>query len=189
MAMPPVQLKLKQASAVLGIAPKELQNLIQFGVLKPRRRGGLSVFDRNTLRVAMVALYLKRALGTNTRYLCEFASALARYQTSRQSGRSRDLVFRARPGSGRPSIDVKVPVERLADEVDERLRWLELYKDLPRGRKRPGWKQEFLASLREAAKDLGEVSEAEILRTIRAHRKEKSKPEITVVAQTQAASA
>ena|SRR5256885_10817336 len=35
--------KLKQASAVLGMPTKELQNLVQFGVVKPRRRRG-SIF-------------------------------------------------------------------------------------------------------------------------------------------------
>jgi len=30
-------LKLKQASAVLKVQPKELQNLVQFGVIKPKR--------------------------------------------------------------------------------------------------------------------------------------------------------
>ena len=35
--------KLKQASAVLGMPTKELQNLVQFGVVKPRRRSG-SIF-------------------------------------------------------------------------------------------------------------------------------------------------
>ena len=39
------ELKLKQASAVLETSPKELQNLVQFGVLNPRRRAGLLVFD------------------------------------------------------------------------------------------------------------------------------------------------
>jgi len=34
----PVELKLKQASAVLGVDPKDLQNLVQFKVLRPRRR-------------------------------------------------------------------------------------------------------------------------------------------------------
>ena len=42
----------------------------------------------------------------------------------------------------------------------------DLYKDLPRGKKRRGWKKEFLESLTEAAKDIGEVSEEEILRTV-----------------------
>jgi len=34
-----VELKLKQASAVLGVPPKDLQNFVQAGVLKTRRRG------------------------------------------------------------------------------------------------------------------------------------------------------
>ena len=39
--MQSVELKLKQASAVLGVPPKELQNLVQFGVLRPKRRARL----------------------------------------------------------------------------------------------------------------------------------------------------
>jgi hypothetical protein len=60
----------------------------------------------------------------------------------------------------------------------------DLYKDMPRGRKRRGWKKEFLESLTEAAKDIGEVSEEEILRTVRTYRKEKRVPEITVAAES-----
>jgi hypothetical protein len=60
----------------------------------------------------------------------------------------------------------------------------DLYKDMPRGRKRRGWKKEFLESLAEAAKDIGEVSEEEILRTVRTYRKEKRVPEITVAAES-----
>ena len=68
-----VQLKLKQASAVLETPPKELQNLVQFGVLKPKQRAGLFVFDTTTLYAAKV---LKAALGTNTELLAEFTQAL-----------------------------------------------------------------------------------------------------------------
>ncbi len=60
----------------------------------------------------------------------------------------------------------------------------DLYKDMPRGRKRRGWKKEFLESLAEAAKDIGEVSEEEILRTVRTYRREKRIPEITVAAES-----
>jgi hypothetical protein len=59
-----------------------------------------------------------------------------------------------------------------------------LYQDLPRGRKRRGWKKEFLESLREAAQDIGEVSEEEISRTVSAYRRERRTPEITVVAES-----
>jgi len=60
----------------------------------------------------------------------------------------------------------------------------ELYKDLPRDPKRRGWKKEFLESLAEAAKDIGEVSVQEILRTVRAYRRERRVPEITVAAES-----
>jgi len=45
------------------------------------------------------------------------------------------------------------------------------YQGLPPSRKRRGWKKEFLESLAEAAKETGEVSEEEILRSVRSYRK------------------
>ena len=39
--MPVIALKLKQASAVLRVPPKDLQNLAQFKVIRPRRKAGL----------------------------------------------------------------------------------------------------------------------------------------------------
>jgi hypothetical protein len=59
------------------------------------------------------------------------------------------------------------------------------YKDLPKGRKRAGWKKGFLRSVQKAAADLGGISEVEILKTVREHRSGRKKlPEITVVART-----
>jgi len=52
------------------------------------------------------------------------------------------------------------------------------------GRKRRGWKKEFLESLSQAAKDISEISEEEILRTVRAYREEKRAPEIIVAAES-----
>ena len=37
--------KLKQASAVLGVPPKDLQNLVQLGVIRPARRKSVCWFD------------------------------------------------------------------------------------------------------------------------------------------------
>jgi len=59
----------------------------------------------------------------------------------------------------------------------------QLCRVLPRGRKRRGWKKEFLESVAEAAKDIGVVSEEEILRTLRNYRKERRTPEITIAAE------
>src|SRR3989442_691215 len=68
-------LKLKQASAVLQIHPKELQNLVQFGVVKPKRSEGTYFFDTNTLLVAKVAFCLKEYLGTRTSVLSKLMDA------------------------------------------------------------------------------------------------------------------
>ncbi len=75
--MPRQGLKLKQASAVLQIQPKELQNLVQFGVVKPRRLEGTYFFDMNALMVAKVASYLKESLGTRTSVLSKLMEAFS----------------------------------------------------------------------------------------------------------------
>src|SRR5258708_22139501 len=75
--MEAIELKLKQASAVLGVAPKDLQNLVQFKVLRPTRRDSLYWFDNRLLLEAKVALYLKESLGTSTEVLALFARALS----------------------------------------------------------------------------------------------------------------
>src|SRR5918993_5384117 len=72
------ELKLKQASAVLGVTPKDLQNLVQHGVIQPRRRAGLYYFDRNTLLQAKVVTYLKGSLDASSEYLSKFAKAIAK---------------------------------------------------------------------------------------------------------------
>src|SRR5581483_23783 len=65
----PVELKLKQASAVLGVDAKDLQNLVQFKVLRPRRKDSVYWFDDRLLLTAKVAFYLKASLGTSSELL------------------------------------------------------------------------------------------------------------------------
>ena len=176
-----VPLKLKQASAVLETSPKELQNLVQFGVVHPRRRAGLFVFDADALYAAKVALFLKKALGTNTELLTAFTGALAARLGSLPEKQRDVLVFKSRPRPGGMAVEVKVPFRELAQQVEERLKLADLYRDLPRGRKRPGWKREFLATLEEAAQDLQGVPRDEVLRVVRQYRNEKKQhPEVTV---------
>jgi hypothetical protein len=99
-------------------------------------------------------------------------------------------VFKSRLSPGGIAVEVKVPFRELAQQLQERLRLVELYKDLPRGRKRPGWKKEFLATLKDAARDVGDVSTNEVLKAIRQYPNEKKqKPEVTVEAEPEAARA
>ena len=55
--MQSITLKLKQASAVLGVPPKALQYLVQLGVVRPARRNSVCWFDTNLLLEAKVAFY------------------------------------------------------------------------------------------------------------------------------------
>src|SRR5215467_2023870 len=90
------------------------------------------------------------------------------------------IVFSCRFASDEEPIKLGVPFRAFEEQVEERMSRLDLYRDLPRGRKRRGWKKQFLETLTEAARDLGEISEEEILRTVRSYRRERRTPEITV---------
>ena len=70
--------KLKQASAVLGVPPKDLQNLVQLGVVRPARRNSVCWFDTNLLLQAKVAFYLKETLGSSSDLLARFTEAFSK---------------------------------------------------------------------------------------------------------------
>jgi hypothetical protein len=177
------RLKLKQASAVLRIQPKELQNLVQFGVVRPSRSEGTYFFDAKVLLIAKVASYLKESLGTRISVLSKLMEAFSASEEKLTRENPKYVVFSCRLGTEEEPIKLGVPFRTFGEQIEERMSRAELYKDMPRGRKRRGWKKEFLESLAEAAKDMGEVSEEEISRTVRSYRREKRAPEITVAAE------
>jgi hypothetical protein len=177
------RLKLKQASAVLQIEPKELQNLVQFGVVRPKRADGTYLFDADTLLVAKVACCLKESLGTRVSILSKLMDVFLASEKELKSENPKYVVFKCRLSTEEEPIRIGVPFRSISEQLREQMRRAELYRDLPRGRKRRGWKKEFLESLTEAAKDIGEVSEEEILRAVRTARKEKRVPEISVAAE------
>jgi hypothetical protein len=180
-----VELKLKQASAVLGVPTKDLQNLVQFKVLRPRLRDNLYWFDANLLLKAKIAFYLRDALGTSSAMLGRFTEAMAGCLKAGVTTRSQYVSLRSRPATGNDPVEVKIPLRSLAKDLDEQLLLASNYRDLPRGRKRPGWKREMLESMRAAASDLpDDLSDAQIMKTIRQYRAERRKlPEISVAFQ------
>jgi len=179
--MQTVELKLKQASAVLGVDPKDLQNLVQLKVLSPPRRDSLYWFDNRLLLEAKVAFYLKESLGASTEVLARFTQALSNCLRKEETTKFRYVWIRSRPATSRDPIEVRIPLRNLAKELEQQLPRAAVYRDLPRGRKRPGWKGEFAHSLEAAARDLTGVTEAQIMEVIRGYRAEKRRPpEITV---------
>lgn len=136
------------------------------------------------LLAAKVALCLKSSLGTRTSLLSKLMDAFTASQEKLTTQNPNYVVFKCRLTADEEPIKLGVPFRTLEEQIEERMNRANLYKDLPRGRKRRGWKKAFLESLSEAAKDIDEISEEEILRTVRTHRKEKRAPEITVAAES-----
>lgn len=179
--MQPFEIKLKQASAVLGVDPKDLQNLVQFKVLHPPRRNSYYWFDIRLLLEAKVAFYLKESLGSSTEVLARFTQALSNSLKDKAPVKSQYVWLRSRPANGSEAIEVRIPLRNLAKELDQQLPRAIAYQDLPRGRRRPGWKRELARSLDAASRDLSGVTESQIMDAIRGYRAGKKRlPEITV---------
>jgi hypothetical protein len=151
------ELKLKQASVVADVPAKDLQNLVQFKVVRPRRRGRAYWFDRETLLQAKCALYLKEALGASTEHLAGFVRALARWPDLAAERAS--VRIESGPWKGLPPVAIIVPVGAVRKKMEARFPLIAVAKDLPPGRRRRGWKQEFLRSLRDAALELPDLSD------------------------------
>lgn len=141
-------------------------------------------FDPSTLLVAKVAFYLKESLGTRTSLLSKLMDAFSASEEKLKAANPSYVVFTCRLTPEEEPLKVGVPFRALEEQIEERMSRADLYRDLPRGRKRRGWKREFLESLAEAAKDIGEISEEEILRTVRSYHRERRAPEITVAAES-----
>ena len=183
--MKSIVLKLKQASAALEVPPKDLQNLVQLGVIRPIRRNRVCWFDTNLLLKAKVAFYLKESLGSSSDLLARFAEAIPQNLGKPGLKDLRDICLRSRPLNGTDAVEIRIPTRALAQELEDQLPLASAYKDLPKCRKRPGWKKEFLQSIQKAAGDLGDISEEKILKTVREYRSGRKKmPEITVVARS-----
>jgi hypothetical protein len=180
-----ISLKLKQASAVLGVPPKDLQNLVQLGVIRAAQRDNVCWFDTNLLLQAKVAFYLKEALGSSSDLLARFTEALAQDLGKLEIKDIRDISLRSRPLNGTDAVEIRIPIRSLAQELKSGLPLALAYGDLPKGRKRAGWKTEFLRNLQKVSADLGDVSEEQILRAVRKDRSGRKKPpEISIVART-----
>lgn len=175
-AQNPTPLKLKQASSVLDLDPKELQNLVQFNIVSPQMSGDRYLFKTADLCRALVANTLKTRLGMKTQSVRTVLDS---------THLSWDKLLVAKPSwlffhiplrdNGKDELQVKVPFRQMASAMEKRLNKVALYRDLPRGRKRPGWKKEFMAVLRQAASEMGNVSEEEIWKEVAEYRKARRK--------------
>src|ERR1700730_5292805 len=149
--MQSLTLKLKQASAVLGVPPKDLQNLVQLRVIRPVRRNRVCWFDTNLLLEAKVAFYLKETLGSSSDLLARFTEAFSKDLGKDKMGDLGDICLRSRPLNGTTALEIKIPVRSLARELEDRIPLASVHKDLTKGRKKAGWKKSLLRSAQRAA--------------------------------------
>ena len=179
--MPLPEFRLKQASAVLGVDSKALQNLVQMKVLNPPRRDNFYWFDTRLLLEAKLAFYLKETLGSSSEWLAQCTKALSQELLKPASRQPRYLRLQSTPAKSQEALEIRIPLRQLAKELEEQLPRAEAAQDLPRGRKRPGWKRELTRSLNAAASDLSGITESQIAAEIRAFRNQKKRlPEISI---------
>jgi hypothetical protein len=184
--MQTIQFKLREASAILGVAPKDLQNLVQFGVLQPQRKDRFFVFDAALLLEAKVAFYLKESLGTSVPLLARFTRAIFKDVQRSKSGLFSNVSILSRPARGKEAVRIEIPLQALAAELDAQLPAPESLRKGTSGRASKSWKEEIARTFESASDDLKGVTEREILDEIRLYRAQQRKtPEITVVAQLQ----
>jgi hypothetical protein len=189
-AMQTIQLKLREASAILGVAPKDLQNLVQFGVLQPQRKDRFFVFDAALLLEAKVAFYLKESLGTSVPLLARFTREIFKDAQKTKLGLFANVSILSRPVRGKEVVRIEIPLQALAAELEAQLPAPESLLKGTSGRTSKGWKEEITRTFEEASDDLKGVTEREILDEIKLYRAQRRKtPEITVVAQLQEKSA
>ncbi len=178
-----VQFKLKDASYVLGVSPKDLQNLVQFGVLDPPRQDRFFVFDSATLLKAKVALYLKESLGTSVPLLARFTTEIFKDMPRSKISKARNISILSRPLRGEKPVRIEVPVQALAAELAARIPAVESPSKSAKASEHNQWKEEIMRTFSQAADDLAGTTEQDILDEIKRYRAERKKsPEITVVA-------
>ena len=128
-----------------------------------------------------MAGHLKESLGSSTHYLVLFAKALAKL-SGKEVSKSGFVTLCARSAPGKTASKVRIPIGKIMKELEQRLPLADIYRDIPRGRKRKGWKEEFLNTLKDAGSDLGDLSERQIIDSVRSNRRaSRLQPEVEVV--------
>src|SRR5260370_12883867 len=157
-------------STVLWVPPNDIQCVKMLGVNRTARLKRVCLFYTNRLLDAKVALYLNETLVSSSDLLARFTEAFSKNLGKAKMGDLEDICLRSRPLNGTDAVEIKIPVRSLARELEDQIPRASAYKDLPKGRKRAGWKKDFLQSVQKAGADLRDISEEEILKPVREHR-------------------
>jgi hypothetical protein len=158
-----VQFKLKDASIVLGVSPKDFQKLVQFGVLRPRCQDCFFVFGSATLLQAKAAFYLKESLGNSVPLLARFRREIFKEMPVGRPGQARNISILSRPLRGKEAVCIEVPVQALAAELEAQIPATQSPRVRRNGGERNQRREEITRSFAEAVEDLKGITEQEIL--------------------------
>lgn len=178
-----IHFKLKEASVILGVSPKDLQNLVQFGVIQPPRQNRFFVFDSATLLKAKVAFYLKESLGTSVQLLARFTTEIFKDGSLWRPDQPAIISIFSRPLGGKEPVRIDIPMRELVSELKTRIPVVKSTGGRAKSGEHTQWKEKITGTFEAAATDLKGITEKEILNEIKRFRAERKKsPEITVVA-------
>ena len=123
-----------------------------------------------------------KASRASTEYLADFVRALAGSRAFLAKPVS--IRIQSRPYQGAPPVSIVVPVGTLRKDIERRMPLAAVARDPPSGRRRPGWKGEFIRSV-QAAAELPPLREEQILGAVRAYRRSRSRRDVTVASGSQ----
>jgi len=114
------------------------------------------------MQIGMIGL---GRMGSNmVRKLTEFVEAFSEFLKKGENEIPDVLVFRSSSKYWTRPVEVRLPFRQLRESLEARLQRVDVYRDLPRGRKRPNWKAEFLANLEGLRTSFGDSSTTRSLR-------------------------
>jgi DNA-binding transcriptional MerR regulator len=169
-----MQLKTGQVAAVLGITPKQIQNDVDAGYVRPtvagQGRGSTRLFSvEDVVRIKALEI-LVQAYGLERQ---RAATLLARAWPRRLTPSTKVLVIPPAVTSSGEGIDlepIRLPLGAIVKTTTQRIhRVLAEYREKKRGRP-VGWSQQMRQSLAEVSASLQGASDAQIRREIAAYR-------------------
>ena len=172
--MTPVQLKIGQVAAVVGIPSKQLQNDVDAGYVRPavggQGRGSVRLFSvDNVVQLTVLAL-LVQAYGLERR---RAATMLAHVWPPRLTKHHKVLLIPPAPtarSTGLALEPIRLPLRAIMEATEQRIaQVLATYREKRRGRP-AGWAQQMRQALADLSEPLQQVNDKQIQHTIAAYR-------------------
>ncbi len=168
------ELKAGQVAAVVGIDAKQLQNVVEAGYLRPsvsgRGRGSVRLYTFEDVVRLRVFDILVKAYGLEQR---RAARMLSSAWPRRLTADKQTLVIeptKASAGRGLALGPITIPLAEIMTETERRIGHVrKTYREKRRGRP-AGWSKRMGDSLSDISDHLQGVSDAQIKRSIAAHR-------------------